>query len=29
MQVRTHVMFQGDADEALALYRSVFPAFEV
>lgn len=29
MQVRTHVMFQGDADEELALYRSVFPAFEV
>lgn len=29
MQMKTHVMFQGDADDALALYRSVFPTFEI
>lgn len=27
--VKTHLMFQGDADEAVALYESVFPEFKV
>jgi len=27
--VKTHVMFQGQADEAIELYASVFPEFEV
>lgn len=29
MKVRTHLMFQGDAVAALALYRDVFPEFDV
>jgi len=27
--VSTHLMFQGDADEALKLYQSVFPEFDI
>jgi predicted 3-demethylubiquinone-9 3-methyltransferase (glyoxalase superfamily) len=27
--VKTHLMFQGDANEALELYASVFPEFDV
>ena len=26
--VSTHIMFQGDASEALALYASIFPGFQ-
>jgi len=29
MQLKTHVMFQGQADAALSLYRSVFDTFEL
>jgi predicted 3-demethylubiquinone-9 3-methyltransferase (glyoxalase superfamily) len=29
MQMKTHVMFQGQADDALALYSAVFKALEV
>ena len=27
--VSTHLMFQGDADEALKLYQSVFPEVDI